>query len=405
MEAGGTVSSHGDGPGGIDAGDLGELLARAGLHLRVLDADGAPRYDNAAALAPSDGVRESREVRVRDRRAYHHLLLELPLDGGDGGSATPGAGQQGAAGCLELAVDVTDATRPRASVEASPGEERAAASGPNAREAAEPDDGAALAGAKAEVADLTADNVALRRSNRDLSEFAYIVSHDLAAPLRVISGYVQLLARRYGDALDERAGRWIDWTVDGVERMEELLAGLLDYARLDSEGVAHGPVDLAAVLGEAVAATVGGDEGVLEVRSEGLPVVDGDASQLRQLLANLLSNAAKFRHPDRAPVVEVRARWEPPRWRVAVADNGVGIPAEHRGRALRMFGRLHTREEVAGTGVGLAIAQRVVERHGGTLSLHDSDLGGTELRFDLPPAGAPAQATAEAGAETGQGGQ
>ncbi|MFO8076091.1 MAG: sensor histidine kinase [Actinomycetota bacterium] len=364
--------------------DLAALLARAGVSVRVTDrqgravltslAEGEPAAVVARAdPAPADPVpREAREVRVVDREARNHLVLRLPV-----------ASEQGEDWLLTVSADVTEVGR-GSTVVASAGTQGGGEAGPS--------DGAggpASATLTAVNADLAADNAALRRSNRDLSEFAYVVSHDLAAPLRVVSGYVQLLARRYGDALDERAERWIDWTVDGVERMEELLAGLLDYSRLDSEGVAHGPVDLGAVLADVAAAM--DDEGAeaLEVRSGDLPVVEGDRSQLRQLLANLLSNAGKFRHPDRAPVVEVRAWRQGPRWWVAVADNGVGIPAEQRARALRMFGRLHAREEASGTGVGLAIAQRVVERHGGTLAIDDSDLGGARLSFDLPASDAP----------------
>ncbi len=377
-----------------DEVDLGALLARAGVSVRVSDRQGREVHASvaegepapvAAHADPPEGPlpRESREVRVVDRVARNHLVLRLPV-----------ASEQGEDWLLTVSADISEVGRAQTVVGSAGTDEAAVAvSGHGAAAPAS----AALTAANA---DLAADNAALRRSNRDLSEFAYIVSHDLAAPLRVISGYVQLLARRYGDALDERAERWIDWTVDGVERMEELLAGLLAYSRLDSEGVAHGPVDLGAVFNDAVAAAVDDGAEALEVRSEGLPVVHGDGSQLRQLLANLLSNAWKFRHPDREPVVEVRAWREGQRWRLAVADNGVGIPAEHRARALRMFGRLHTREEVPGTGVGLAIAQRVVERHGGALAIDDSDLGGARLSFDLPDADAPtrgAEATSGAG--------
>ena len=381
------AAPHGD-------SELGALLARAGLHVRVLDGHGEERYDNGALLVPAAGARESREIRVRDREAHHHLLLELPLADEGGSDPQLRQGRGPGQGHVEVAVDVTDAARgPTTVASAAGGRSEQAASG-------ELGEAGPLANAHAELADLTADNVALRRSNRDLSEFAYIVSHDLAAPLRVISGYVQLLSRRYGDALDERAERWIDWTVDGVERMEELLAGLLTYSRLDSDGVEHRPVDLGVLVADATAALTREGAEALEVRGEGLPLVDGDPSQLGQLFANLLSNAWKFRHPDREPVVEVRAWREGQRWRLAVADNGVGIPAEHRARALRMFGRLHTREEVPGTGVGLAIAQRVVERHGGALAIDDSDFGGARLSFDLPDADAPtrgAEATSGAG--------
>jgi len=329
-----------------------------------------PPGDPAESAEARPGPRESRRLSIQGREARNHLTLRLPVTEE---AATPDDAPEAAT--VVLTADVTEATRPATHIERA-GNDRA------------PD---TLVEANAELsaanADLSADNAALRRSNRDLSEFAYIASHDLAAPLRVISGYVQLLSQRYADQLDAKGQRWIGWTVDGVERMEELIAGLLTYSRLDSAAAEHEPVDLPELV-EAAAASTAGDQGVDgHVHAGGLPTVHGERRQLRQLFENLLANAWKFRAPDRAPEVEVTARSLGDRWEITVADNGIGIPPEQRERVLRMFQRLHTRDEVPGTGIGLAVVQRVVERHGGGLTIETSHLGGTALRFDLPAVG------------------
>lgn len=238
------------------------------------------------------------------------------------------------------------------------------------------------------------DNAALReqvdeleRSNRDLTDFAYIASHDLAEPLRVVSGYVQLLSRRYADELDDKAQRWIGFTVEGVQRMEALIRDLLTYSRLGGEPAPPEPVDLGALVTATLSSL---DEAITEADArilvDSMPVVDGDAGQLGQLLQNLVGNALKFRSSERPLVVRLSAVGGPAGWRIAVSDNGIGVPPENRERIFRMFHRLHLREDYPGTGIGLAIARRIVEQHGGTITVGEGDDGGVRFDFTLPSA-------------------
>jgi signal transduction histidine kinase len=323
-----------------DPTEIGRLLLDAGV--RVTSSESLERPE------------EARQVEVRAGVVHHELVLRLP-------AGTRGVG---------LTVDLTGATRRR------------------------PDGaptGAATEGLAGRNAELTSDNAALvalnadlRRSNRDLGEFAAIASHDLAEPLRVISGYVDLLARRYGDRLDDKARRWIDWTVDGVERMEALIAGLLTVSRLDSDAAPHGPVVLHALAADAVERHTSPHGAQLHVEVAPLPEVVGDAAQLRQLVDNLVANAVKFRRPGAPAAVRISAVASGGRCELTVDDDGIGIRAEHRDRVRRMFQRLHTHDEIPGTGVGLALVERIAERHGGALRIEDSPLGGTRFVVDLP---------------------
>jgi signal transduction histidine kinase len=225
----------------------------------------------------------------------------------------------------------------------------------------------------------------LRRSNAELEQFAYVASHDLAEPLRVMAGYADLLSRKYADELDERADRYIAGITDGSERMRALIDDLLAYSRAGRRDLEFRPVDLdellAAVRGDLSVAI--GEAGA-EVVSRGLPTVRGDASQLRIVLQNLVANAVKFHAPDRRPRVEVAAEREDGAWRIEVRDNGIGIEPRHADRVFRMFQRLHIREEYEGTGIGLALCHRVVERHGGRIWVVPGDGSGTTIAFTLP---------------------
>jgi signal transduction histidine kinase len=225
----------------------------------------------------------------------------------------------------------------------------------------------------------------LRRSNAELEQFAYVASHDLAEPLRVMAGYADLLSRKYADELDERADRYIAGITDGSERMRALIDDLLAYSRAGRRELDFGPVDLNQLLAEVrgdLSVAVG--EAEAEVVSDGLPTVTGDASQLRIVLQNLVANAVKFRAPDRRPRIEVAAEREDGTWRIEVRDNGIGIAPRHADRVFRMFQRLHTREEYEGTGIGLALCQRVVERHGGRIWAVAGAGPGTTIAFTLP---------------------
>jgi PAS domain S-box-containing protein len=225
---------------------------------------------------------------------------------------------------------------------------------------------------------------ALERSNAELEQFAYVASHDLSEPLRMISGFVELLRDRYRGRLDSDADEFIDYTIDGVERMQKLIEDLLAYSRVGQQ-TEDGDVELDAVLREAtraLGAVLAESRAVLE--ADPLPVVFGDRRELTQLMQNLLSNAIKFVE-EPPPRVHLSAQRRDGMWVVAVADNGIGIAPRHADRIFKMFQRLHSRESYPGTGIGLAICKKIVERRGGTIAVTPRDGGGSVFRVTLPP--------------------
>lgn len=229
----------------------------------------------------------------------------------------------------------------------------------------------------------------LERSNEQLEQFAYIVSHDLQEPLRMVRSYVELLERRYEDALDEDAQDFIRFASEGVERMQALIRGLLAYSRVHTRGDPFETVDLTDVL-EDVAhdLEVAIEEVDAEVTWGTMPTVEADPVQLGQVLQNLISNAIKFRHPDRAPVVRIEAEEDEAGWRFSVQDNGIGIDPDDHERAFRIFQQLSPRGEHEGTGLGLALCQRIVERHGGMIGVESTPGEGSTFWFTLPDADA-----------------
>ncbi|MBA2349216.1 MAG: hypothetical protein H0V81_13070 [Solirubrobacterales bacterium] len=222
----------------------------------------------------------------------------------------------------------------------------------------------------------------------DLQELVYVASHDLTEPLRMVTSYLGLLQRRYGDQLDETAGEFIHYAVDGADRMRALLDDLLRYSRVGGDEPVRSPVDVDEVLGavlrslEPALADTGASVEVIGP----LPRLDADEVQLGQLLQNLIANAAKFRppeRPNRVTVASVRDQ-EARAWRLTVADDGIGIDPKHRERIFQVFQRLHAREEFPGTGIGLAVCRRIVERMGGAISV-ESELGrGSTFHIVLP---------------------
>ena len=230
----------------------------------------------------------------------------------------------------------------------------------------------------------------LSRSNAELEQFAYVASHDLQEPLRMVASYTQLLARRYRGKLDEDADEFIAYAVDGVTRMQALINDLLAYSRVGTREVAAEPTEVEAVL-ERVLAMLGpaiADAGAA-VTHDPLPTVRADAVQIGQLLQNLVANAIKF-HGPQAPRVHVGAARGEDEWVFSVRDNGIGIAPEYQERIFIIFQRLHSRAEYPGTGIGLAICKKIVERHGGRIWLESAPGGGTTFFFtipDHPPAG------------------
>jgi PAS domain S-box-containing protein len=234
------------------------------------------------------------------------------------------------------------------------------------------------------AAELELRAIELERSNADLGQFAYVASHDLSEPLRMVSSYVQLLERRYSDQLDPDAHEFIDFAVDGVNRMQRLIDDLLAYSRVGTSEYRLEPVDLAALVDDTLGgmrATVG-ESGAI-VTKDGLPTVVGDPGQLRQLFQNLIANGIKFVE-DGPPRIHVSAQRDGREWHFAVADNGIGIDPNHAERIFAVFKRLHGREAYPGSGIGLSICKRIVERHHGRIWVEQNEGGGSRFCFTIP---------------------
>jgi PAS domain S-box-containing protein len=224
----------------------------------------------------------------------------------------------------------------------------------------------------------------LRRSNEELERFAYVASHDLQEPLRTVTSFLQLLAKRYQDRLDQNATEYIDFAVGGAARMQRLIEDLLAFSRLGTRGGAFVPVDAGAVLDDALQGLrVAIDESQAEVTREALPTVNADPVQLGQLLANLVGNALKFRGAG-PPRVHVAAGRAGRFWLFTVRDNGIGIERQYFDRIFVIFQRLHARDEYPGTGIGLALCKKIVERHGGRIWVESTPGGGATFFFTIP---------------------
>jgi PAS domain S-box-containing protein len=231
-----------------------------------------------------------------------------------------------------------------------------------------------------DVTELRRQTAELERSNAELERFASVVSHDLRQSLTSVTGFLMLLERRHAHDLDDDGRRLLGYALDAGERMRSLLDDLLAYARVGHSNREPQPVD-AGELARTVAATVAGDAGV---KVGELPVVRARPAELEQLLANLLGNAVKFVAPGRRAEVEVRAARDGSCGRFEVADNGVGVDPRDAERAFGMFARLHGADEYPGTGIGLAIAQKVVENAGGEIWVSPRDGGGSVFAFTWP---------------------
>lgn len=235
---------------------------------------------------------------------------------------------------------------------------------------------------RARTAELEDANHELERSNADLEQFAYLASHDLQEPLRMVSTFVDKLAMRLGDDLDERSTQYVTFAVDGAERMSALIDGLLQYSRAGRDRGNPQPVELDDVVPDvlhALSERIADQDATVDVDPD-LPTVWADEVLLRQVFQNLLGNALKFVDPDRRPHVHVDARRVGSVVEIGVADNGVGIPAEFRRQVFLMFRRLHARSSYAGTGIGLSLVQRLVESQGGRVWI-DDDHGPHGVRF------------------------
>jgi light-regulated signal transduction histidine kinase (bacteriophytochrome) len=227
----------------------------------------------------------------------------------------------------------------------------------------------------------------LERSNRELEQFAYVASHDLQEPLHLVSGYVQLLARRYKGQLDAEADEFIAYAIEGVNRMRNLIGDLLAYSRVGSSRKEFAPIALEDTLNRAMENLQPSiDEARAIITHDPLPSVLGDDDQMIQVLKNLIGNAVKFRSADR-PQIHIGARQLEERWLFFVRDNGIGIDAHYTERVFVIFQRLHSADQYPGTGVGLAIARRIVERHGGSIWVDSEPGKGSTFYFTLRPVG------------------
>lgn len=223
----------------------------------------------------------------------------------------------------------------------------------------------------------------LNRSNKELEQFAYIASHDLQEPLRMVSSFVQLLGDRYRDKLDEKANKYIHYAVDGASRMQILIQELLAFSRVSTRGCDFERIYTLKLLAQAEDnLRVAIDEAAARISHDRLPMIYGDKTQLIQVFQNLIANAIKFRKAE-PPKIHVGAEKQGDMWRFSVQDNGIGIDRQYADKIFVIFQRLHTREEYPGTGIGLSLCKRIIERHGGTIWF-ESELGkGSTFYFTL----------------------
>lgn len=226
--------------------------------------------------------------------------------------------------------------------------------------------------------------VLLARSNTELEQFAYVASHDLQEPLRMISSYVQLLSRRYKGRLDKDADEFIAFAVDGTLRMQQLINDLLAYSRVGTRGKPPAPTNFEDVLSKAMAnLKIAALESGAVVTHDQLPTAMADELQMVQLFQNLVGNAIKFRGQE-TPKIHISARPEENEWIFSVRDNGIGIDPQFHDRIFVLFQRLHGREEYPGTGIGLTVSKKIVERHGGRIWLESEPGKGTTFYFSIP---------------------
>jgi PAS domain S-box-containing protein len=233
-------------------------------------------------------------------------------------------------------------------------------------------------------AELQRQKADLARSNAELQQFAYVASHDLQEPLRMVSSYLELLERRYKGQLDPKADQFINYAVDGAVRMQTLINALLTYSRVGSAPQSSESIDCAVVLQDVLTnlqVTIAKNDAI--VTHDPLPKVHGDRTQLMQLLQNLIGNGIKFRRED-TPHIHIGVKRLSDKWLFSIQDNGIGIEAQYTDRIFVIFQRLHSRAEHPGTGIGLSICKKIVERHGGNLWVESQPAQGSTFYFTLP---------------------
>jgi PAS domain S-box-containing protein len=240
-----------------------------------------------------------------------------------------------------------------------------------------------------DITDRKRADAELRRVNLALEQFAFSASHDLQEPLRAINIYSELLTRRHSDKLDGEALEFLGFLRDGATRMEALVRDLLALTRIGKLDVTPGPADANAALSKALESLEGaiGESGARVTADDPLPCVVIHAQHLQQLFQNVIGNAIKYRHPERAPVVHISAERQTTSVVFSVSDNGIGIPEKYRQMIFELFKRLHTSEEYSGTGIGLAICQRIVDQYHGRIWVESEPDKGSTFRFTIPDSG------------------
>lgn len=225
----------------------------------------------------------------------------------------------------------------------------------------------------------------LKKSNEELEQFAYVASHDLQEPLRMVSSYTQLLAKRYQDKLDDDANEFIHYAVDGAKRMQKLIQDLLKFSRLGNQSIEYTTVDTDQLVNDVIEnmfVTV--DESKTNITKNVLPVISGNPIQLFQLFQNLIGNSIKYRHPDRINHVHILAESLGNRWQFCIQDNGIGIEPQYFEKIFQIFQRLHNKDEYSGTGIGLALCKRIIHNHHGKIWVESEYGKGTCFYFTLP---------------------
>jgi signal transduction histidine kinase len=237
---------------------------------------------------------------------------------------------------------------------------------------------------------LIAQNQELIRSNRELEQFAYVVSHDLQQPLQSVTGFVKLLQLKYQDELDELASDYLNRIHDSGNRMQRLIQDLLAYAQVGKQGIEFQPVDCNLVLQQVLEnLRVAIAEKQVNLTYDPLPTIAGNETQLVQLLQNLTSNAIKFVRPGVVPRVHISALYQENQWCFGIHDNGIGIKSEHLQDIFEIFQRIHSAQDYPGTGIGLATCKKIVELHGGQIWVESQPNVGTAFYFTLPEPGLP----------------
>lgn len=243
-------------------------------------------------------------------------------------------------------------------------------------------------GVRGVAVDITAHSVMeseLRRSNEQLEQFAYVASHDLQEPLRMVTSYLQLIEQRYSDKLDDDGREFIGFAVDGATRMKKLIVGLLAYSRIQSTREDFHDIDMNQVVQRALVNLKGKiDDSQAQITVNDLPVIHGNDTMMLQLIQNLLSNALKFRKHDQRPEITITAERRRSDWMFTVKDNGIGIDKKYFERIFMLFQRLHGRSKYAGTGIGLPICKKIIERHEGKMWLASEPNIGSSFFFTLP---------------------